>query len=152
MRYAVIREFRINQRGGKMEQEMDAFTQKRFELMIEMATKKLHQEIVALKEHIGSLNNEMGSLKSQISRIQFQPQHQAVQRKLVEGSQEEQIPAQAQVKPKKEVNIVDCRPENERSASFEGGAARNSEPVRPRYGDYESKDVSIYKFFYFGRK
>ena len=131
-----------------MEQEMDAFTQKRFELMIEMATKKLHQEIVALKEHIGSLNSEMGSLKSQISRIQFQPQH-PVQRKLVE---EEESPVQAAAKPKKDVKIVDCRPEGERSASFEGGAAKNSEPIRPRYGDYESKDVSIDKFFYFGRK
>ncbi|MBI2652308.1 hypothetical protein HYX00_02475 [Candidatus Woesearchaeota archaeon] len=57
-----------------MEQQLDAFTQKRFELMIEMATKKLQQEITSLKEHILSLNSEIGSLKSQVSRIQFQPQ------------------------------------------------------------------------------
>ena len=56
------------------------------------------------------------------------------------------------MQPKKEVKIVDCRPENEKKEDFQSGAAKNAEPVRPRYGDYESKDVSIDKFFYFGRK
>ena len=131
-----------------MEQQIDAFTQKRFELMIDMATKKLQQEISGLKEHIASLNSEMGSLKSQISRLQFQPQQShPVQRTLAEPQHREQS-----VEQKKEVKIVDCRPEGERHEEFQSGAAKNAEPVRPRYGDYESKDVSIDKFFYFGRK
>ena len=50
-----------------MEQQLDAFTQKRFELMVEMATKKLQQEMQSLKEHILSLNSELSSLKSQVS-------------------------------------------------------------------------------------
>ena len=128
-----------------MEQQVDAFTQKRFELMIEMATKKLQQEVLALKEHVISLNSEIGSLKSQVSRLQFQPQGHPVQRTLVE-------PQQENIQSKREVKIVDCRPENERHESFQSGAAKNAEPVRPRYGDYEPKDVSIEKFFYFGRK
>ena len=129
-------------------EQTDAFTQKRFELMIDMATKKLHQEIAGLKEHIVSLNSEMGSLKSQISRLQFQPQQShPVQRTLAEPQHKEQSFEQ-----KKEVKIVDCRPEGERHEEFKSGAAKNAEPVRPRYGDYESKDVSIDKFFYFGRK
>ena len=129
---------------------MDAFTQKRFELMIEMATKKLQQEIASLKEYIASLNSEVGSLKSQISRLQFQPQQShPVQRTLTESQQQAE---NQNVQPKKEVKIVDCRPEGERREDFKSGAERNAEPVRPRYGGYEPKDVSIDKFFYFGRK
>lgn len=131
-----------------MEQQLDAFTQRRFELMIEMATKKLQQEITALKDHVNSLNSEMGSLKSQVSRIQFQPQSHSVQKTLVEP----QSNVQQSAKPKRDVEIVDCRPDNEKREDFKSGAERNSEPIKPRYGDYQPQDVSIDKFFYFGRK
>ena len=135
-----------------MEQQLDAFTQKRFELMIEMATKKLQQEMQALKEHVVSLNSEIGSLKSQISRIQFQPQQaHTVQRTLVESNENTDV-QQQNAQPRKDVKIVDCRPHDERHGDFKSGASRNSEPIKPRYGDYEPKDVSIDKFFYFGRK
>ena len=126
-----------------MEQQLDAFTMKRFELMVEMATKKLQTEIMSLKEALCSQAGEINSLKSQINRIQFQPQ-QSAQRTLVEN--------QPQATAKKEVNIVDCRPEGEKKEEFVSGAAKNSDPVRPRFGDYKSEDVSIDKFFYFGRK
>ncbi len=134
-----------------MEQQLDAFTQRRFELMVEMATKKLSQEIQGLKDQITSLNSEVGSLKSQVSRIQFQPQPHAVQRTLVEP---QSAPAcrEQNAAPRKEVEIVDCRPEGDRKGEFKGGASRNSEPIKPRYGDYQPDDVSIDKFFYFGRK
>ena len=49
-----------------MEQQLDAFSQKRFELMVEMATKKLNQEIQALKDHVFFMQSEIGSLKSQV--------------------------------------------------------------------------------------
>ena len=127
-----------------MEQQIDAFTQKRFELIIEIATKKLQQEVSSLKDQIISLNAEIGSLKSQISRLQFQPPHHSVQKTLTGET--------AQIKPKKEIEIVDCRPENERKEDFKRGAEKNAEPIKPRYGDYEPEDVSIDKFFYFGRK
>ena len=128
----------------------DAFSQKRFELMIDMATKKLQQEIVSLKEALSTVHMEMGSLKSQVSRIQFQPQREA--------ARQEQSPAQSQEynepsQEKRDAKIVDCRPHGERTDSFQGGSAKNSaEPIRPRFGDYQSKDVSIEKFFYFGNK
>ena len=135
-----------------MEQQVDAFTQKRIEIMIEMATKKLQQEINSLKDTITSLNSELGSLKSQMTRLQFQPQAQhsgiSEQTQSSEGPYYEQQVQQ----PKKDVKIVDCRPEREKHEEFKSGAAKNAEPVRPRYGDYEPKDVSIDKFFYFGRK
>ena len=129
-----------------MEQQLDAFTQKRFELLVEMATKKLQQEIVALKEQLSCLSSEIGSVKSQVTRLQFQPQAKEVQTVL--QNQQENMP----IKQKKDVEIVDCRPQNERREEFKSGAARNAEPIKPRYGDYQPEDVSIDKFFYFGRK
>ena len=128
-----------------MEQQLDAFTMKRFELMVEMATKKLQAEIMSLKESLCSQAGEINSLKSQINRIQFQQPSQTVQRTLTEQNQ-------PQATAKKEANIVDCRPQDEKKEEFVRGAARNSDPVRPRFGDYKSEDVSIDKFFYFGRK
>ncbi|MEK6892392.1 MAG: hypothetical protein AABX25_04355 [Nanoarchaeota archaeon] len=135
-----------------MEQQLDAFTQKRFELMVEMATKKLQQEIDSLKVAFNSLNGELNSIKSQVSRAQFQPPQQShhVSGPVAEESQpayEEQS-----VSAKKDVKIVDCRPDGERKGEFVSGSAKNSEPIRPRFGDYKSEDVSIDKFFYFGRK
>jgi|SRR3989344_5412619 len=130
-----------------MEQQIDVFTQKRMELIIEMATKKLQQEIQALKDQLFSFQNEVSSLKSQVSRLQFQPQH-AVQKTLFES---ESVP-EPQKQAKKDVKIVDCRPDGERKGDFKSGAEKNAEPIMPRYGDYEPKDVSIDKFFYFGRK
>ncbi len=127
-----------------MEQQLDAFTQKRFELMVEMATKKLQNEINSIKETLCSLSGELNSLKSQISRLQFQPPHHSVQKTLTGET--------AQIKPKKEIEIVDCRPEDERKEDFKRGAEKNAEPIKPRYGDYKPEDVSIDKFFYFGRK
>ena len=128
-----------------MEQQLDAFTQRRFELMVEMATKKLQQEIAAIKEQMIMLHGEMGSLKSQLSRAQFQQPQQNYSRP------SEQVQAE-EPQVKREVKIVDCRPDGEKTKEFVSGSARNSEPIRPRYGDYEPKDVSIDKFFYFGRK
>ena len=125
-----------------MEQQLDAFTMKRFELLVEMATKKLQTEIMSLKEGLCSQAGEINSLKSQLNRIQFQQPSQPVQRTLVEN----------QATAKKEINIVDCRPEGEKKEEFVSGAAKNYDPVRPRFGDYKSEDVSIDKFFYFGRK
>ena len=135
-----------------MEQQLDVFTQKRFELMVEMATKKLQNEIMSIKETLCSMAGEINSLKSQVSRLQFQPpQARTVQKTLGETQSEGQI-SQSYSQPKKEAKIVDCRPDEERKQEFVSGSAKNAEPIRPRYGDYEPKDVSIDKFFYFGRK
>ena len=133
-----------------MEQQLDAFTQKRFELMVEMATKKLQQEIDSLKVAFNSLNGELNSMKSQVSRMQFQPQqaHHASR----QVSEEQPAYEEPAVSAKKDVKIVDCRPDGERKVEFVSGSAKNSEPIRPRFGDYKSEDVSIDKFFYFGRK
>ena len=139
-------------------EQIDDFSQKRMEIMIDMATKKLHAEMNAMKEHISSLNSEIGSLKSQVNRLQFQPAPapKRVVREYVEETpqaEEQHVQTQEpQAQPKREVKIVDCRPDADKKEEFVSGAAKNAEPVRPRFGDYKSQDVSIDKFFYFGRK
>ena len=135
-----------------MEQQLDVFTQKRFELIIELATKKLQGEIMSVKETLCSMAGEINSLKSQISRLQFQPPQARTVQKTLGESQNEGQATQSYSQPKKDVHIVDCRPNEERKQEFVSGSAKNAEPIRPRYGDYEPKDVSIEKFFYFGRK
>ena len=132
-----------------MEQQLDVFTQKRFELIIEMTTKKLQNEIMQVKEGLCSMAGEINSLKSQISRMQFQAPSHPVQKTLTASQPQSE---NQNIEAKKEVKIVDCRPENERKTEFVSGSAKNSEPLRPRFGDYKSEDVSIEKFFYFGRK
>ena len=131
-----------------MEQQMDAFTLKRFELMVEIATKKLQQEIEALKAALSSVHSELSSLKSQVNRAQFQPPQKSVQTTFGEIHEQkvEQQPG------KKEAKIVDCRPDDEKKQEFVSGAAKNTEPVRPRYGEYKPEDVAVDKFFYFGNK
>ena len=131
-----------------MEQQLDVFTQKRFELMVEMATKKLQQEISSVKETLCSMAGEINSLKSQVSRMQFQQPSHPVQKTLFDSDNK----SEPQMQAKRDVKIVDCRPAEEKKQEFVSGSAKNAEPVRPRYGDYEPKDVSIDKFFYFGRK
>ncbi len=125
-----------------MEEQLDYFTQKRTEVIIDIATKKLQNEINTLKEGMLLLNKEIGSLKSQVSRLQSQQQQQPSESTFLQDKHLED----------KKVDIVDCRPQNERKEQFVSGATRNSDPVRPRYGDYKTEDVSIEKFFYFGRK
>ena len=133
-----------------MEQQLDAFTQKKYELMIEMATKKLQQEITSLKEQMSSLHGELGSLKNQLNRVQFSKPAETIARPVMQEAQAQ--PQQQVNQEKKNVEIVDCRPEDQRPKEFISGAARNSEPLRPRFGNYKPEDVSIEKMFYFGRK
>src|SRR3989338_8996156 len=117
-----------------MEQQLDAFTQKRFELMVEMATKKLQQEIDSLKVAFNSLNGELNSMKSQVSRMQFQPQEQPHHASRP-AAEEQPAYEEQSVSAKKDVKIVDCRPDGERKNEFVSGSAKNSaEPIRPRFG------------------
>lgn len=120
--------------------EMDILYQKKIELMLDIATKKydkeistLKQEIETLKKFLSAANNEIGTLKNHNN---------------IDIEQDIQNRPQSQ-QPKKKVEIVDLRPKEEQQ---EIDKSKNAEPLRPRYGDYKSEDVSIEKFFYFGRR
>jgi len=123
--------------------------QRKFEILLEMQSKKYEAEINSLKQAISSIAGEINSIKGQVSRMQFAPQQmQSPQRVLIEQPQQ----FQQQESPVKKVEIVDCRPQNERKEEFVSSSAKNAEPIRPRFGDYTSQDVSIEKFFYYGNK
>ena len=134
-----------------MKMETNLFEQKRIELMLEMATKKYENEINSLKQAMISLSNELASVKRQVTNISFQqPAAQNIETQNIQ----QQAPQLQQIQQpqKRPVEIIDVRPKEERQQEFVSGAARNSEPARPRYGDYNSEDVSIEKFFYYGNK
>ena len=136
-----------------MEDSNSLMQQRKIEILLEMQAKKFDTELSSLKQYILSLNNELSSLKGQVSRMQFQQPAQNVQQSNRPEMQIQEQQHQSQEVPKKKVEIVDCRPENQRREEFVGGSAKNTaEPIRPRYGDYKSEDVSIEKFFYFGNK
>ena len=123
--------------------------QRKFEILLEMQSKKYEAEINSLKQAISSIAGEINSIKGQVSRMQFAPQQmQSPQRVLIEQPQQ----FQQQESPVKKVEIVDCRPKSERKEEFVSSSAKNAEPIRPRFGDYTSQDVSIEKFFYYGNK
>ena len=111
--------------------EMDGsyMLEKKFEIMIGTATKKVLTEILSLKESIASLQNEIGDIKR--ARIQSAP-----------------APSSAPVSPYSGAANV---PSNNANI-----VSSNSHPsttiARPRFGDYKPEDVSVDKFFYFGKK
>jgi len=43
-------------------------------------------------------------------------------------------------------------PASSAQSNFRAAEQQKSEPIKPRFGDYEPKDVAIEKFFYFGNK
>lgn len=127
--------------------ENDLFTQKRIELMLEMMMKKYEAELNGIKQSMAALNSEILSLRREVNRVPVQPNISASLQdsNRILGTQEHAV-------QQKKIDIVDLRPKDERQKEFLSGAARNTEPLRPRYGDYKSEDVSIEKFFYFGNK
>ena len=102
--------------------------EKKFEIMLDSINKKVIGEINGLKEAVSSLQQELRELKKQGSQQNYQQQN----------------------------NQQQCNHREEQGASFSpANPVRNAEEpssVKPRYGDYNSKDVPIDKFFYFGNK
>lgn len=104
--------------------------EKKFEFMIESSNKRLISELNALKDAIGRLNSEIADLRKQVNGIQQMPSSAAPVFENSNATNED-----AQYKPR-----------------TSGAEARNDRAVKPRFGDYEPKDVPIEKFFYFGDK
>lgn len=101
----------------------DYFTQKRIEVMIGVATNKLHGEVQLLRKMIGQLEQELVELRNKVNiqKVQVQP---FVGEQLKEESAKE--------------------PNQERLA-----VQQQTHEATPRYGKYTSEDVSIEKFFNF---
>ena len=105
--------------------------EKKFEFMIESSSKRLINELSALKDAIGRLNSEIADLRKQVNGMQKQAPAAAVFENSNAGAQEDS---------------------QQRARNSGAAEARNNGAVKPRFGDYEPKDVPIEKFFYFGNK
>ena len=106
----------------------DLFMQKRIELMIDMAGKKMQSEMQLLRKMVLQLEQELVELRKQIhTQAQVVHMQQAPQSKPEPQPEQQQLRQQGQV-----------RSETTQSA--------------PRYGKYTSNDVSIEKLFNFSGK
>lgn len=104
----------------------DYFAQKRIEVMIDMANKKVFAEMQQLKQTIQRLENDVAELRKRTSGASF-------------SSQPGMQPAQQQTqRPTGSSTQMSFSPEKKVSADV------------PRYGHYTSDDVSVEKFFNFG--
>ena len=108
----------------EQQQQPDTFMQKRVEIMIDMATKKLVAEILRLSGDVQRLDREMNDMRKKVSSASITP---------VQGASN--IPSGQPAQPQRS---ADFSPERKVSADM------------PRYGHYTSNDVSIEKFFNFG--
>ncbi len=102
--------------------------EKKFEIMIGSAAKKILAEIAGLKESISILQSELNDIK------RARPQSQPAQ-------------MQAAASPYSSAANI---PQNISNGS--SNAHPGSTVATPRFGNYKPEDVSVDKFFYFGKK
>ena len=111
-------------------QEIDSnyMLEKKFEIMIGAATKKVLAEIAGIKESISALQSELSDVK--------RARQQSHTAQMLTASSPYSSAA----------NI----PQNSGNGSLNNHPS--STVARPRFGDYKPEDVSVDKFFYFGKK
>lgn len=105
-------------------QQMDGnyMLEKKFEIMIGTATKKILTEIMAIKESLANLQNDISDVKRARSQSSSSSPYSSA------------------------ANV----PSN--GAALSSNNERFSSAPKPRFGDYKPEDVSVDKFFYFGKK
>lgn len=110
------------------------FIQRMVEVMLDINNKKLFSEINTLKSEVSRLND----MVSELSRKSAEIRNVDMQKNIKDFHDEaEAAPASVAVSAPA-------------SAAPRGRA--NETVSRPRYGDYKPEDVSVDKFFYYGRK
>ena len=102
----------------------DYLLQKKFEILIDLNNKKLATEIAAMKAMIDKLSCEVSDLRR---NLHDRPQQRSDPSIVIETKHQES-------------SVNTCSP-----------VSRKEDAPKPRFGDYEPKDVSIDKFFYFGK-
>ena len=66
-------------------QEMDALTQKKIELIMQMSTKKLRQEVNTLKEQITALAQELSQVKTEVGSLRLKEVREEAQEPVKES-------------------------------------------------------------------
>lgn len=101
----------------------DYMIQKKIDLMVEMAYKKVASELGKMNDVITRLSDEIIGIKKQLSEGIYAQKTRAVP-------------------------VF----ENKKSQEDLKTAKQEEQPSKPRYGDYKPEDVGVDKFFYFGNK
>ena len=105
---------------------MDAMTEKKIELLIEMQNKKITEELDLMRTTINFLKTRMETLNKEVEKLKGK----ALSSPITFENKEDQKEVQANLKKEKKEEQKDS----------------------PRSGKYSSKDVDIQKMFYFGNK
>jgi hypothetical protein len=110
----------------------DYFLQKQLELMMDMNNKRVNAEITKMNETITRLNDEVRDLRRQM------------------GSGARRVESAVPIVNASSGEVVN-RPDAPERPVF---TPKPEEPKQtsPRMGNYQTDDVSIDKFFYFGRR
>jgi len=114
----------------------DLLKQRQFELMVEMAAKRLEMKIDGLKDEIAALKKEVERLKASKSEAPL-PNSDIIK-----------VPDDVQVEGFMQVKA----PSRPVMSSTSEHAKGENPSVHPRLGNYKTEDVSVEKFFNFGRK
>ncbi len=121
--------------------------QKQVELLVEMATKKLDMKVDALKEELAVLKHEVERLK--VMRREGQAQAAPGNQNSAASSDDAiKIPDDVQVEGFMEIKSPSRHVMSPTSEHAKGEGTQ----VHPRLGNYKTEDVSVEKFFNFGRK
>lgn len=101
----------------------DYMIQKKIEIMVEIANKRMACELAKMNEIITRLSEEMIEIKKQLS----------------EGRD---------ISKMRSISFV----ENKKSLGGLKSVKQEEQVSKPGYGDYKPEDVRVDKFFYFGNK
>ena len=121
------------------QQQQDYFTQKRIELLIEMANKKVETEVQLVRKMVMQLEQELVELRRQMN-TNHQQSMQTIN--LVQSAPK--VEAQPVASPMH--SAQQSAPAVSTSAQ-PNGVRQETAALAPRYGKYTSNDVSIEKFF-----
>lgn len=124
--YAGKKEMPEEPHAEKIEEKTDALAMERFELILQMQTKKFKQELEEQKALINEMKTMMHSLQAEMEKLKGKALSSPIQ---FEKKKDEPEVQASLSKPKKE-----------------------EKKENPRSGDYTSDDVDIQKMFYFGKK
>mgnify|MGYP001603490937 CR=1 FL=1 len=116
------------------EAQLDYFTQTRIGVLIDVATKKLSSELVQMKDKLEALEREVTKIKTA---------------QTVTPARTIEFPKFEQQMPQQQQSMQQPRPMMQQPQQQQRPPQQQD---TPRYGNYTSQDVSIEKFFNYGRK
>src|SRR3989344_1725152 len=126
------------------QQQQDYFTQKRIELLIDMANKKMEAEVQLVRKMVMQLEQELVELRRQMNS-NHQQSMQSINSAQAPNTQMNTSPP---VQQSQSMHTVQSHSMPQQSAPAQmNGVRQETAAEAPRFGKYTSNDVSIEKFF-----